>query len=93
MTVFFISELEQKTSKRSITYLKKRMETLANEKKDSDIINKIIKEIFQPEIDKKSKVKLIYRTDSYNDAIKYIENSASINTFKKQYYFVDPASL
>ena len=83
----FITEIEKKTSKRSVSYLKKRKESLAKEKEESQhIINEIIAKIFQPIIKGVSPVRLIYRTDSYNDAIKDIEKSEHVNTFKEQYY-------
>ena len=83
----FIKDIEQITSKRSISYLRKRRETLAKEKEESQqIINEIIEKLFQPIINNVSPVRLSYRTDSYNNVIKDIEKSKYINTFKEQYY-------
>ena len=83
----FIEELGPVVGKRSISYLKKRITKLTAERKSSEeFINSIIKEVLQPELEKKSKVKFLYTTNSYNDAIKNIETSIHIEDFKEQYY-------
>lgn len=83
----FIEDLKTTVTKKSISYLSKRIDRLAEEKKVTEkYIDGMIKEILQPELKNKTDIKLSFRTDTYNDAIKYLEGSSHLNAFKERYF-------
>ena len=81
----FIKSMENVT-KRSISYLNKRIEALLKERiKAEAYINQLIN-LLQPELEKKLDIKLSFKTDSYNNAISALRESEYLDSFKEQYF-------
>ena len=81
----FIKSMANVT-KRSISYLKKRIDVLLEERiKAESYINQFI-DLLQPELGKKLDIKLSFKTDSYNRAITALRDSEYLNSFKEQYF-------
>ena len=84
MTDSFKQELTNIVSKRSLSYLNKRIITLENEKKKAEkYMNKLI-DILNPELN--GNIRLSFKTETYNEKINELEEGDHLKEFKKQYF-------